>query len=888
MRTRRILLLVLCLCGTPASDACSGEVRRERVGRIRVPGDGFVQVTTAALRRLGVEHASHAEVTRRGQPVPICAASEVDGVVFLARGTATPLSRVATYELWHREQANSGIPQLAVEAVAPDVPVSVVPVTRRAQEDRFFAQLQVSWQDADPPPAPTWFLTPIQPGGEVQLDVDLRRAVGEQRIAVRVFTSHRSPVRVYAELDSDRLGIERAPGGAYGGVWFTWSVEGPKASKGGRLLLKDRTELPPDPRGLGLTRRRGWVWVDEVRIDGDVEAEIAAPVRAYPMPEAGALVLRVERPVAPAAPRERVAWAVQLDADGRVLGAARVELDASEPAPLRVRSAGEMGVLHTATQVRVLEPERAAPAVDPVASVRAARHVIVAVPQLLAAAQRLARYRTGRGLPSAAVDVTTLYDAYSHGEQDPEAIRAFVRRLRERAGAPLEYLVLAGDGTHDRTDASALPTIPALMTRTQYNGATPSDWHYVIDTDADRSGAPAVGRLPFRRAAELTSYVDRVIAYETRPPTGPERRLMRFFAGRSNMGAQLDRYFELAFSRVLQQAVPLAMDVEVTYANERSPWYWPLEELSRKIVEDINQGALYVTYVGHGYFEGYVEEQAWDMMARVFELQDARAVAIRGTPPVFIVFACSTTAFDLLHGPCIGEVLLSAPAGPLAYYGASRVCHPAFNTLMGRALAIAAGQGGAARIGEVIQQAMRETLAPTTPDGRTWRRTVEGFTRIVPAPEVRTLDLDLAVRDGLAMYQLLGDPALRVAAPYDDLRVEVALSEDGDEAQVVVHADLPDGLEVHVTLERERASNPPGVEPVADPIRRARYAEVRQRHRMANNTVLAASTGVLADGSVSLRMDVPQEGRGGARIVKAWTVRGTDMHMGARVVPEDR
>ena len=84
--------------------------------------------------------------------------------------------------------------------------------------------------------------------------------------------------------------------------------------------------------------------------------------------------------------------------------------------------------------------------------------------------------------------------------------------------------MLGGDAVRDRADKTDFETIPALMARTQYNGATPADALYVEADGASGAGGPVVGRLPFRDAATMEAFVDRLIAYETKPPMDASRQ----------------------------------------------------------------------------------------------------------------------------------------------------------------------------------------------------------------------------------------------------------------------------------------------------------------------------------------------------------------------------
>src|SRR5204863_292768 len=72
---------------------------------------------------------------------------------------------------------------------------------------------------------------------------------------------------------------------------------------------------------------------------------------------------------------------------------------------------------------------------------------------------------------------------------------------------------------------------------------------------------------------------------------------------------------------------------------------------------------------------------------------------------------------------------------------------------------------------------------------------MRGFIRMATQSMAPGEDLDRLYREGAAMYQLLGDPAIKPALPDEDLTFDVTPSEKG--FQVAVHGEgLPDDAEV--------------------------------------------------------------------------------------------
>ena len=539
----------------------------------------------------------------------------------------------------------------------------------------------------------------------------------------------------------------------------------------------------------------------------------------------------------------------------------------------RIRLEGEAEHVRRIEDARpcLVEAVRLVP--DPALACRDAQHVILAVPPLVAEARRLAAHRTQRGLSSQVVDVTHVYERYGHGEHGPEAILRFLTALRTAPNAPLSYVLLAGDATFDRTDLVKEVTIPTPMTRSMYNGATSSDRAYLTPTTG--GGEPALGRLPFRTAETMRAYVDRVIRYETKPPADASRRVLRFITSEGRFSPFIDNLIEGKFRNVLAHGVPPAFDVEVTYANPRSPYLWPPPELSSKVIAGLNDGALFYTYVGHGFEKGFDTLQVGTQRYGILHAGDAERVDIRHTPPVVFVLACTTAMFDGLRGDGIGEALMKRPSGPIAYWGASRICHPVYNAFIGEAVARNLGTDPRLRrIGDLLARARAE--APTLAGS-----TIRGALQLLAG--VR--DFDRLFAEGDAMYTLLGDPALEIAFPRGDIDVRATLDAAARSITAEVRTDLPDGTPMQVALEVPRNVDHATLEGITDPGDPASFPAIRRNHARVNDLALARKTLSLTGGRLEVRFDVPEGVATEGLVVKAWCIAKGDVWQGAAVLP---
>jgi hypothetical protein len=671
--------------------------------------------------------------------------------------------------------------------------------------------------------------------------------------------------------------------GSYKFNWATYKWDIPDAVPGQLLVVRDVTPVPA-PTPADATEDRGSLWIAAREWSGPVEVlPETGVVQWWPAGNEPWDVLRGKD----IARRLHVARFDGGSIHSAGMGRRRppyVHRDPGQPDRVFVRhEADGSSTVFASLELHDVEPVALRPPSATIEAARGSEHVIVATQATLPGAKRLAEHRSRSGLRSTAVAVTDLYEAFSDGERNPLAICRFLKQLRG-----LKYVVLAGDAVRDRADKAAFETIPALMARTQYNGATPADALYAEGDDESGAGGPVVGRLPFRDAATMDAFVDRLIAYETKPPMDASRRTIRFLANEARFGPMVDRMIEGFFRSIVTSAIPADYDVELTFASAASPYFWPPREFNAKVIDSLNAGALFYTYVGHGFAEGFDSLHVGAERHRVLHLVDVPRVDVKGTPPVVFAIACTTAEFDAPEGQGLGEALMALPHGPIAYYGATRVCHPAANTFLGRALAHAMFRdpGTPRRLGEVLADARDAVLDPER------KPTVDlvAMAARQMLPPGTGVTLERLEREAFWLYNLLGDPATRLPlpGPVPALAVKV----DGGAIEVEAKG-LPDGAKVTFTLEVPRGGTNPlrPLAPVENPADPAQAATIRANHAAANDKVVARAETTVADGRARARLTSSDAGRpltdpsyGGVFFAKAWVEAPGRLLLGAREV----
>lgn len=878
----RCLLLLLALAGPGrglAAEEAAGSA--PPIARVWVEQDGFVRVRAPALRALGFRDDQNLEAEHRGVRLPMHTRRVGDDVVFLVPPGLTSSLRPRAVRL---AVARTNVPAAQDPLPSAPPPASALLGTdvgprllRHAGAGGLFAELpafeRALYDPAAPPP--TWFLARVEPERPWSVAVDAASLPGStQRLLLRCWSTRGAAPRIEARCAGVSLGVREGAG--RGPADLAWDL--PSADTAAQVTFHDvgtATEYPVHDASEG----RLTTWIETLSWEGVVSA---LPPRGLVSWVGGGEPWTLVR-VGAGGEGLRVLASAGAEGSARAL-----EVRARADGAVFVRTppaAGTAVIASLETFDVAPEPLPAPP--DPLAEARGASHVIVATQSTLPGARRLAAHRASTGLPSVAVALRDVAAAFADGENDPLALRRFLAELNAAGPhAALRYVLLCGDAVRDRADRAPFETIPALLARTMYNGATPADALYVERPGREDWRAPVVGRLPFREAAAMDAFVDRLLAYELAPPADASRHRLAFLANEARFGPVVDRMIEGFFRGLVARAVPPDFDVELTFASARSPYLWPPREFNDKVIGDLNRGALFYTYVGHGFAQGFDSLHVGRERLPVLHLADVERVAVRGTPPVVLSIACTTAEFDHPTRAGLGEALLARPAGPIAYVGATRVCHPAGNTFLGRSFARAMfrdGVSGTRRLGDVWADARDEVLDSRHDDRTELALLTVGTLSVLPPGT----SLERVKREAFWLYNLLGDPATRLALP--EAPLTVAVRRDGEALEVTV-TGAPEGAQVRVDLLLPRGRGHPDrpPTPVAEPMSPEAAPAIRTNHERANDCGVRSATARAAAGPLSVRLS-PAAGErslsdpalGGVFHVRAWCSSPGSVRLGS-------
>lgn len=228
--------------------------------------------------------------------------------------------------------------------------------------------------------------------------------------------------------------------------------------------------------------------------------------------------------------------------------------------------------------------------------------------------QPLLDHRELEGLRTLRVSVQDVYDEFSYGLHDPEAIRCFLKYAHENWNqgeeTPPEYALLVGDGHYDFTGITNTtnPNLidPYLLRVDPYRGEVPVDNRFVsFDSPEDALPNMAIGRLPINSVADVTKVVQKILSYEDPALALPgdwQKRAV-FAAGLCNDDAG---DFHAYSDDIRNDYLPAEYDTPTVYVGNPAicPGAGYPDDSSGAarvaVQEHFNAGAVYLQYFGHG------------------------------------------------------------------------------------------------------------------------------------------------------------------------------------------------------------------------------------------------------------------------------------------------
>ncbi|MFA6233960.1 MAG: C25 family cysteine peptidase [Bacteroidota bacterium] len=334
---------------------------------------------------------------------------------------------------------------------------------------------------------------------------------------------------------------------------------------------------------------------------------------------------------------------------------------------------------------------------DPLA--RSADYLILTHGSLLPAASSYASFIAGEyGVSTAVVDVKDVYDAFSYGMFNPEALRLYLRTLSRLGRAP-RFLFLAGDANIDYkrlTGSFRENLVPSY-------GNPASDCALAsFDEDGTAQEFP-VGRLPVRLGSELEAYQQRHQKYRDTEPDIWNKTSIHFSGGEyyeNDTELSYYRNINLDLIENLVRPAPFAGRATHFYKTAEPPSdFGPVSE---QFVRDrIAEGGLFISYVGHS------ATTTWDNSIS----DPAQLANASGRGSLITDFGCSSARFAEPDVASFAEkCVVPVNAQAIAYIGNAAFGYRASSASFPRIFYRQLLQDGIHDLGEAHRRARKELL----------------------------------------------------------------------------------------------------------------------------------------------------------------------------------
>lgn len=304
----------------------------------------------------------------------------------------------------------------------------------------------------------------------------------------------------------------------------------------------------------------------------------------------------------------------------------------------------------------------------------------------ITAVQPLLDWRQAQGMRTALVDVQQIYDAYSDGQMDPQAIRRFLEDAYYTWPRPAPaFVLLVGNGHYDFQNFLGyaqprqvyLP--PLLGCWDPWLCEVASDNRYVTLEGDDELPDMFIGRLPVRSVEQANVVVSKILAYEQSPPSGDWQRRAIFVSdntydaqGRHDPAGDFEHLSEQAIALLPADFSPVRVYYDPYPTDDAGePFrYRTPQATTAALIAATSQGAAFLNFVGHAGPNVWAHE--WLLVARGRQRDDLPQLVNGPRLPVGLSMACLSGNFaDPTYHSLDAELLMLDVGGTVASWGAT-------------------------------------------------------------------------------------------------------------------------------------------------------------------------------------------------------------------------
>ena len=297
--------------------------------------------------------------------------------------------------------------------------------------------------------------------------------------------------------------------------------------------------------------------------------------------------------------------------------------------------------------------------------------IIITHPNFLSQANEIKRiHETEDNMRVVVATTDKIYNEFSSGTPDICALRNFIKMFYDRASADRipKNVLLIGDGSYDnRTSDGSVPNF--ILTYQTDNSITntltiTSDDFFVCldegegEVQSSEKMEMGIGRMTVTTTEEANAMVEKIRSYYSTNSFGSWKNKATIIADDAENNESVHQInaenmiaAQLEYSAQYLNIEKIFLD-DYEQAHTSTGNAYP--DVNKAIIDNINNGTLLLTWVGHGNPKTWAHED-------VFNMNSINSLQNKNKYPLIVTATCDYTPFDDHTIPTGGEHLFLAP-----------------------------------------------------------------------------------------------------------------------------------------------------------------------------------------------------------------------------------
>ncbi len=292
---------------------------------------------------------------------------------------------------------------------------------------------------------------------------------------------------------------------------------------------------------------------------------------------------------------------------------------------------------------------------EQVSRLREVEHLIIAPEEFIPLTNQLSDfYYDEFGIQRTVVDQQAIFDQYSGGNPDADAIKAYIEDFFDDPSVWLDCSVLlVGSGTEDWNTTDEKNRIMVL-------GETDDNF---VELSGDSYPDIPIGRFPAQNLGQLELMINRNIQYIESPVLGWWRNKVLLVADDEHKNGAFEGIIGTGLNHTLLAQETGELLSRGVYVDKVLGIEYDFDEFGHKpeaaqdIIDRINEGRLVWFYIGHGNEELLGDEYYFQVSQHLQLLQNAEHL------PLFVAASANVGHFDDPDFDCMAEIFMTYNEG---------------------------------------------------------------------------------------------------------------------------------------------------------------------------------------------------------------------------------